>query len=723
MKNIYLILGFTLFFGTSIDQLAQNSDINLQKYWYYRWRLRNNFLVVGDGQGCSLPAQQRYYMNSPKLQWGDGTIQLGNYIGVLATEYYLLQESSGNTVQTRKELYYALLAFNRLDVAAELTLGLNCSSNTLNGFFRRDDVPSDFITQHPEINSGLVPTIGNVTEITSTYVNNQSGDIHSGEESHDQAIGILLGLRLIKEFVDGQAEYKGENDNEPAYVFQDGETKLLQEAINIADRIISWIAWNDNPQLPLTAIWEVREPCTGQLANGGFGGANSIQWAGALSQIGHDITGDIKYEVMALNPNNRCWWRSTALFMGGTLEAYQLGLLSSSTVKPWYSSINLTRRLAAIGGDIHYNILPNCISTQVLASALEVWIPGIGAFLTNITNLLFTITNYYPTNTETYLANHCTNNVAPFNSEWLPLYHAVLHDYTLSNNLWPTTYIDYINTAPCSGPYNLSSNNHAPAYDWTSTDLLDSPERRGAGYDPNTVGDFFAGEYAGLDYMLIFNLYTIYGKRNGYIFPPYQSYYIDTYLSQANLILPYTINTPPFGSFTFGDINTPAYINAFYDFTIFDSELNVTADLEIRAGHEIQISPEFQAHLGSYFHAYIDDFECDNSDNQYRVSEISNNSITYIDQDKKDVTTNDKVSSIRIYPNPSDGNFTIDVNSTRNLLSKFSILDISGKLISTVYININEGINTYKVQQELPAGIYFVQVDGFDQQLKIIITQ
>jgi hypothetical protein len=78
MKNIYLILGFTLFFGTSIDQLAQNSDINLQKYWYYRWRLRNNFLVVGDGQGCSLPAQQRYYMNSPKLQWGDGTIQLGN---------------------------------------------------------------------------------------------------------------------------------------------------------------------------------------------------------------------------------------------------------------------------------------------------------------------------------------------------------------------------------------------------------------------------------------------------------------------------------------------------------------------------------------------------------------------------------------------------------------------------------------------------------------------
>lgn len=27
----------------------------LQKYWYYRWRLRNDFVYIGENQGESLP--------------------------------------------------------------------------------------------------------------------------------------------------------------------------------------------------------------------------------------------------------------------------------------------------------------------------------------------------------------------------------------------------------------------------------------------------------------------------------------------------------------------------------------------------------------------------------------------------------------------------------------------------------------------------------------------
>lgn len=34
-------------------------------YWYYRTRLRNDFLLVGPDQGMSIPMQQRGYLYSP----------------------------------------------------------------------------------------------------------------------------------------------------------------------------------------------------------------------------------------------------------------------------------------------------------------------------------------------------------------------------------------------------------------------------------------------------------------------------------------------------------------------------------------------------------------------------------------------------------------------------------------------------------------------------------
>lgn len=716
MKEIlFLIFCFTGF--GSVSLWTQSSDLNLQKYWYYRWRLRNNFTVVGDCQGCSLPAQQRYYMNAPQLQWGDGTIQLGTYIGVLATEYYLLKESGGNTLQTIKELYFALLAFNRVDINAESSLDLNCNINPLNGFFIRDDVASDFIAQHPEINSSPVPTVGDVDVVTSTYVSNDPSNPTSGEQSHDQAIGMLMGLRLIKEFVEEGVVY--EDENGIVQSFQDGETDFLQEAINIADRIVSWIAWNDNPQIPGSAIWQVKEPCTGNAADGGFGGANSLQWAYAFAQIGYDITGYEKFLLMAANPNNRCSWRSTALFMGGTLEAYQLGLVDATTVKPWYASINLTRKLAAIGGDINYNILPNCLSMQALLTLLEIWMPGIGTFAATYTNIFLTITNYYPTNTRTYLANHSTNNVFPFNSEWLALLHAVLNDYTLDRELWPSPYIDYLNSAPCSGPYNLTSTSHSPAFDWTSTDLLDSPERRGAGYVSGTVGDYFPGEYTGLDYMLIFNLYTIYGKRNGYVFPPYQAYYIDTYQTLGPLTVPYSFNIPPFGQTTVGDNRNPIYINSFYNLTIFDLTLLEQAFMDTRAGNEIYITNGFQANLNSYFHAYIDDFVCDNDDNQYKILISDDENILPSQNGSKEK----HAEFFNLYPNPNGGEFSISIKSPFTFSSQLHIMDISGRVLHIQSFFLNEGQNQIQISKpELPSGIYFIKVDGFDEPVKMIIS-
>jgi hypothetical protein len=96
MKNIFLVLfglfsviasGQTTSIGYTTDGSLNNTTTssgfparsawykNLEKYWFYRYRLINDFMVVGDGAGKSIPAQARQmargtdldYMTDPKL--------------------------------------------------------------------------------------------------------------------------------------------------------------------------------------------------------------------------------------------------------------------------------------------------------------------------------------------------------------------------------------------------------------------------------------------------------------------------------------------------------------------------------------------------------------------------------------------------------------------------------------------------------------------------------
>jgi len=40
---------------------------NLEKYWYYRYRLINDFMLIGVGAGKSIPAQKRKITQSQKI--------------------------------------------------------------------------------------------------------------------------------------------------------------------------------------------------------------------------------------------------------------------------------------------------------------------------------------------------------------------------------------------------------------------------------------------------------------------------------------------------------------------------------------------------------------------------------------------------------------------------------------------------------------------------------
>jgi hypothetical protein len=166
---------------------AQNAVNNMQKYVYYKQRFLNNFIAVGNGMGESLPLDIRRLSVKPRLNGqdvhefgiGDATLRLGWYIAVLATEYKLLNDQGLDTYQTRKELYYALEAFNRLDLNAESYFNLAGTSNPnqaisppssdLNGFFIRDDMTDNFIET-----AGLKKTIiqNKVAEFTSNLITN-----------------------------------------------------------------------------------------------------------------------------------------------------------------------------------------------------------------------------------------------------------------------------------------------------------------------------------------------------------------------------------------------------------------------------------------------------------------------------------------------------------------------------------------------------------------------
>ena len=164
-----LLCSLQQFLYSQIGGYTLNGGIHY-KYWHYRQKLISDFLVIGNedpltcqftkgtskfgGSGLSIPACWRYETSDPTLNhynWGDGTGELGWYIGVLATELRLLYNYNQDYTSTQYELYCALKAYERLDrsceaIAYPFTSTTRC--NTINGMFVRDDVDATLMDQH-----------------------------------------------------------------------------------------------------------------------------------------------------------------------------------------------------------------------------------------------------------------------------------------------------------------------------------------------------------------------------------------------------------------------------------------------------------------------------------------------------------------------------------------------------------------------------------------------
>ena len=151
--------------------LGQDALKNEAKYWVWRDRLVNDFMVpnyTGDTAhaGRGIVFNERlgigWHRDLDTFSWkitnyyggfsiNDEGFELGKYLLVLATEWRLLYKSGLPTQQVEAEIYWALKTVDRLDYKAEYywsyfwNRGQRRDGVELNGFMIRDDVFTSFL--------------------------------------------------------------------------------------------------------------------------------------------------------------------------------------------------------------------------------------------------------------------------------------------------------------------------------------------------------------------------------------------------------------------------------------------------------------------------------------------------------------------------------------------------------------------------------------------------
>lgn len=173
-KSILLLLTLSSFLTTpSVQSQPNTNDLNnMHKYWYYRERLKH-FVIPGCNYAESnMAGITNRNMNSigdgsGRLDFGQNGVYFGYYLGILATEYYLL--SANNQISaaqsTELEIVAALEQYiNYMDKSEHFWV---CNGtpqgDTYNGFFTRQSIPQTFLNPNDEY--GLTLTTPNATHL------------------------------------------------------------------------------------------------------------------------------------------------------------------------------------------------------------------------------------------------------------------------------------------------------------------------------------------------------------------------------------------------------------------------------------------------------------------------------------------------------------------------------------------------------------------------------
>ena len=277
------------------DEAATCRDDDLLgKYLHYRTRLRGDgsaqnpgFISIGTGPGESMPASRRdptvncagywAFGECPRedlvdargmVNWGDGTIWLGEYIALLALEHAMFVDLGYPTAETDRDLRLALAALDRVDEAAEGYFPGYPPAR--NGLFLRDDVPRDFFRKDGGYRFPRDPATSGFAgyECVSGDINCDPPDIEDGSfTSQDQTIALLFGLALVDKLV-------------PEALSVDG-VALARDAREKVHRLVWFLRDNG---------WKVKDP-TGGSPPDAWGG-NAIGFSNAMAKVANAVVGD-----------------------------------------------------------------------------------------------------------------------------------------------------------------------------------------------------------------------------------------------------------------------------------------------------------------------------------------------------------------------------------------------------------------------------------------------
>ncbi len=298
---------------------------------------------------------------------------------------------------------------------------------------------------------------------------------------------------------------------------------------------------------------------------------------------------------------------------------------------------------------------------------------------------------------------------------------------------------DQLIAAPCDGPYCYDSVMHIHAENgWASTYKFEQGE------DFQNHGKIGSqGNYNGLDYMLLYNLYHLVSLRDNYT-PSAFINMISMNLSGELPMCHYNNSITNIGS-----SQHPSHYQAFE--TIVSNQLIDTyvhpaepiwnigncptigsfdpGRVTYRAGKSILLQAGFHAVAGSYFRAYIEGFDCpdlqkkdtNNNLNDHQLPAIMAESqgewnveaaleaILGTYNDSSSMPTNNSLS-LSVFPNPFSERVILRFNLPINTDVSLSIYNVNGLVVySSIFMNVKAGANSIEVNtQELSSGQYCI---------------
>ncbi len=451
MKN--LLFSF-LFFGLlSSNLISQNDSTNNEKYWHYRERLKY-FVMPGLMRGQSQVAgiRNRFEYGADDLNFGQHGIYFGYYIGMLATEFKLLSNNKDKrALQSRNELNLALMQYVRYLDKIESVIYKNVK-DSFDGFFVRESVECNFLENkecNEYFNYGLTPN-------------------DSWGATKNQSFGNLT---------------KGH----PAWVNKVSECDSLPNAMS-QDEAIGLL-------YGLALVYKCLPDSSSEKK--------------LAKQIAVNIVGYIR--------NSSRYYGKCLSFKWNIYKPNGDKLKASEGGLAWFYAHGFMK--AACYFDNNFDNLPKKVSRypQELFFQMGQFFPNPNADNTAMITTLAVIGDswratipivglIFRMNTTYFgIKNKCHKQ------DWDSFYSLsweVLHNKRKNNDEILQKTIEQLNAAPYEGPYNYYFGNNPKGSGWSSSYKWHHKKETQMG-DTDGIG----GNYNGLDFMLLYNLYQLVYKE------------------------------------------------------------------------------------------------------------------------------------------------------------------------------------------------------------------